>query len=141
MILTMLSLLMGLIFVVLSGFHFYWFRGGRWGTEYVFPTKDKESKAPPIPMFATLLVALGLALIGVLYLVKGGMAGIRIPYWIEKYLYWFIPAIFILRAIGEFKYVGIFKKIKDTKFAEADTKIFVPLCFFIGILGLIIQII
>lgn len=141
MTIIFLSLVMCLVFVVLSAFHFYWFKGGRWGTDYVFPTKDKESKAPPIPMFATLIVGLGLALMGVLYLAKGGMVGIPMPYWIEKYIYWFIPAIFILRGIGEFKYVGIFKKIKDTKFAQADTKIFVPLCFFIGVLGLIIQII
>jgi len=55
------------------------------------------------------------------------------------YNYWFIPIIFILRAVGDFNYVGIFKKIKNTEFARADSKIFIPLCLIIGICGITIK--
>ncbi|MFT6442917.1 MAG: hypothetical protein ACJASM_002470, partial [Salibacteraceae bacterium] len=34
---------------------------------------------------------------------------------------------------------GLFKKIKHTDFAKADTKLFVPLCLSIGIIGIVIQ--
>ena len=52
---------------------------------------------------------------------------------------WVIPIIFLLRAIGEFKYVGIFKRVKKTKFGRFDTKLFSPLCLIISILGIINQ--
>jgi len=39
-----------------------------------------------------------------------------------------------LRAIGEFKYLGFFKKIKNTEFAIADSKLFSPLSLAIGFL-------
>lgn len=118
--------------------HFYWMFGGRWGTQRVFPTRSKEAEAPPIPKIATLIVALGLLFFGLLYLRKAGFIDFPLPPWILHYSYWLIPAIFIVRAIGEFKYVGFFKKVKDTHFAKADTQYFSPLCLFIGILGLLI---
>lgn len=33
----------------------------------------------------------------------------------------------------------VFKKIKSTKFGQADTKIYSPLCFLIGLLEIIMQ--
>lgn len=139
MIVTILSIILCLIFFVLSAFHFYWFFGGTWGLDKVIPTKIDEEKNISIPKFATLIVALGLALFGMIYLVKSGLTTVEIPNWITKYDSWFIPTIFILRAIGEFNYVGFFKKIKNTDFAKADSKIFAPLCLFIGVVGFLIH--
>jgi hypothetical protein len=48
--------------------------------------------------------------------------------------------LFILRAIGDFKYLGFFKKIKNTKFGQNDTKYFAPLCLIIGILTLLVAV-
>ncbi|NMH89945.1 DUF3995 domain-containing protein [Flavivirga sp. Y03] len=42
---------------------------------------------------------------------------------IFKYGSWIISIVFILRAIGEFKYIGFFKKIKTYAFWEARHKI------------------
>jgi hypothetical protein len=71
--------------------------------------------------------------------VKSGLINVQVPNFVTKYGYWIIPSIFILRAIGDFKYVGFFKKIKDTEFAKADSKWFIPLCLTIGIFGILIQ--
>ncbi len=46
-----------------------------------------------------------------------------------------IPIVFIIRAIGEFHYVGFFKQIKDTDFGQMDTLLFSPLCLVIGLMG------
>ena len=56
-----------------------------------------------------------------------------------NYTGWFIAIIFILRAIGDFKYLGFFKKINHSDFAKSDTKLFSPLCLTIGILAILIQ--
>ena len=125
--------------MILSGFHFYWLFGGKWGGDQVFPTKNNNSPPITIPKLPTLIVAFGLWFIGLIYLNKSGLVSISFPDWLIRYGAWFIPCIFILRAIGEFKYVGFFKKIKGTKFAKADTKLFSPLCLFIGLAGILIQ--
>lgn len=141
MLIIILSVILFLIFCNLGGFHFYWFFGGTWGLAHVFPTKDDAAHVLRIPKFATLIVALALVAMGLLYLIKSGIISFALPTFITNYVYWIIPSIFILRAVGEFKYVGFFKKIKGTKFASADTKIFSPLCMVIGIIGFLIQVI
>ena len=40
--------------------------------------------------------------------------------------------VFLLRAIGDFKYVGIFKTIKHSTFAQNDSKWYSPLCLFLS---------
>jgi len=60
---------------------------------------------------------------------------------ITEYIGWIISSIFIIRAIGDFKYVGFFKKIKNTKFAEFDTKYFTFISLIIGLIGIIIELI
>ena len=139
MMFTILSLFLFLIFITLGGFHFYWLFGGVWGLEKVIPSKDNKASSLIIPKFATLLVGLVLIIFGLMYLMKSGFMNVQIPYWLTNYGFWVIPSIFILRAIGDFNYVGYFKKIKNTVFAKSDSKIFSPLSLIIGIVGILIQ--
>lgn len=140
MILIILSIILFLVFTFLGGFHFYWLFGGTYGVKKVIPTKGTDAiNTQAIPPVATLIVALVLISFGLMYLLKAELITISLPNWIIDYGLWFIPVIFILRAIGEFNYVGFFKKIKDTEFAQADSRIFSPLCLGIGLVGVIIQ--
>jgi len=141
MIITILSTILCAIFTSLGFIHFYWLFGGKWGLEKVIPSKGSKARSLSIPKFATLIVAVGLLIFGLIYLVKSGFINIQIPNLLAKYGYWIIPSIFILRAVGDFKYVGFFKKIKNTEFAEADSKWFAPLCLTIGVFGMLIQLI
>jgi len=142
MFVTILAIILVLIFTVLSLFHFYWLFGGTWGLNSVIPSKGSEAESLSIPPFATLVVALGLLFFGLLYVTKmafPGLISIIYPKWVH-YAHWIIPSIFIIRAIGDFKYVGLFKSVKNTKFSKADSKLFAPLCLFIGIVGMLIQV-
>jgi hypothetical protein len=47
---------------------------------------------------------------------------------------WLIAAVFALRAIGDFRYVGFFKRIRDSKFARLDTLAYSPLCAALAVL-------
>jgi len=134
MIVTILSFILCLIFIILGAFHFYWFFGGTWGVNKVIPTKATELSSLSIPKIATLMVGLSFVFSTLIYLIKPGLINLQLPNWLINYGCWFIPIIFILRAIGEFNYVGFFKRIKNTEFAKADSKIFSPLCLIIGIL-------
>ena len=137
MIVTIISVILFLVFSILGGFHFYWLFGGEWWLKKVIPTKGNEPNSLSIPEIATLTVALVLVAFGLIYLLKTGIITIVTPKIITNYAYWLIPAVFTMRALGDFKYVGFFKKIKHTEFAKADTKLFSPLCLGIGILGFI----
>ncbi len=134
-----LSIILFAIFSSLGFIHFYWLLDGKWGLEKALPTKEAGQKAMEPPKIATVIVGIGLISFGLIYLIKTGIINFQIPNWIITYGSWIIPSIFILRAIGDFKYVGLFKKIKNTEFAKADTKWFIPLCLTIGILGMLIQ--
>jgi hypothetical protein len=136
---TIFAIILFLIFLFLSSIHFYWGLGGRWGSEGVIPVKANNPKVimpGPLPTF---IVALGLFGFGLFILIKSGLINLDLPLWLEKSGLWIIAGIFILRAIGEFKYVGFFKKIKQTNFGQNDTKYYSPLCLLIGILTIFIE--
>ena len=136
---TFLSIILLVTFTSLGFIHFYWLFGGKWGLEKALPTKEVKEKAIQPPKIATVIVGIGLISFGLIYLLKSGLINFQVPNWIITYGSWLIPSIFILRAIGDFNYVGLFKKIKDTEFAKADSKWFIPLCLTIGMLGILIQ--
>lgn len=46
--------------------------------------------------------------------------------------------VFMIRAIGDFNYLGFFKKIKHSQFARYDTWIYSPLCLFLGLTYIIL---
>jgi hypothetical protein len=146
MIVLTLSLILFIIFTVLGGFHFYWLFGGIWGLENAIPTKIDKANTLAIPKLVTLMVALVLISFGLIYLMESGLLNLQVPIpkafeRVINYGTWIIPSVFILRAIGDFNYVGFFKKIKNTTFGKSDSKLFSPLCLAIGLMGLLIQLI
>ncbi|MGB0914430.1 MAG: DUF3995 domain-containing protein [Crocinitomicaceae bacterium] len=138
MLTVVLSLVLFLVFIILGGFHFYWLFGGVYGLKKVFPTKSNDEISIRIPKVATLIVALGLTSVGVLYLILSGLVNLDLPAWVIQTGSWIVPIVFTVRAIGEFNYVGFFKKIKNTEFAKADTILYSPLCLGIGVFGFLI---
>ncbi len=135
-----IAIILFLIFLFISSIHIYWAFGGNWGSDAVLPTKDDNNTKVLNPsILPTLIVAFGLLGFGLHILIISGLIAFDIPQWLSNYGLWIIASIFTLRAIGDFKYVGFFKKIKLTKFGENDTKYFSPLCLTIGILTLILE--
>jgi hypothetical protein len=119
--------------------HFYWVFSGEIGFSQSLPTKENGERVLNPKKIESAIVGIGLTLFGAFYLIKTGLVDYNLPEWLINYGSWIISFIFILRAIGEFKYIGFFKSIKTTAFGKLDTIFFSPLCLFIGILGIIIQ--
>ncbi|QDP85883.1 DUF3995 domain-containing protein [Chryseobacterium sp. SNU WT5] len=137
---TIIAITLILIFLFISSIHFYWVFGGKWGSDAVLPTKeDNNTKTLNPTIIATLIVAFGLLGFGLFIFVMSGLITFDTPQWLSKYGLWIIAGIFTLRAIGDFNYVGFFKRIKQTKFSKNDTKYFSPLCLIIGILTIILE--
>ena len=137
-----IAIILFLIFLFISSIHIYWAFGGNWGSDAVLPTKDDNNTKVLNPsILPTLIVAFGLLGFGLHILIISGLIAFDIPQWLSNYGLWIIASIFTLRAIGDFKYVGFFKKIKLTKFGKNDTKYYSPLCLTIGIITLILELI
>ena len=120
--------------------HLYWSIGGKWAFKEVLPTKANGKLVLNPKWFDSLFVGVSLLGVAILYGIRIELFKINfLPNWFLNYALYVITIVFIIRAIGDFKYVGFFKKIKDTKFANNDTKYFSPLCLFLSIVGALIE--
>jgi len=129
------------IFFILSLIHVYWVFGGKWGLEGAVPRNYKEEPLFMPGPLATAVVAIGLLGFALFYTSEAGFFDLPFLSRWKNIIGWIIPSIFLLRSIGDFKYCGITKKIRDTKFAELDNKYFTPLCIMLAILGYLVMII
>ena len=134
-----LALILFVIFLALSIVHLYWGFGGKWKKYEAIPTNENGNtvlKTGPLSCFVVALGLLGFALF-ILYSAK--ILSTPLPHWISANGLWIIASIFIIRAVGDFRYVGFFKKIQHTLFAKKDSQIYSPLCLAIGIACILIE--
>lgn len=136
---TFIGIILIAVFLFLSGIHFYWGFGGKWGTEGVFPTKPGDEK-PQFPgSIPPFIVALILAAFSLFYLIQIGIISYPLPEILHQYGLKILAGIFSIRAIGEFNYIGFFKKHRQTLFGQKDTKYYSPLCLLLAILTLVLD--
>lgn len=135
----MLSVLISVILIGLGIIHFNWVLGGTFGFNASLPTKENGERVLNPKKLDSTIVGIGLTAFGLFYLLKSELISYHLFDPMTTYIGWIIPGIFILRAIGEFKYVGFFKRVKTTPFGKRDTTFFSPMCLAIGSIGVIIQ--
>ena len=104
-----LSILLSIILIGLGLILFNWVVGGKFGFAESLPTKESGERVVNPKKIDSAIVGIGLIAFGIFYVLKSGLFEYNLPEWIMKYGSWIIPTIFLLRAIGEFKYVGFFK--------------------------------
>ena len=117
--------------------HLYWVAGGSVGLNSALPTVDDTPIFTPGPV-ATAAVALLLAGFAIVALALGfgWVSAPWFPY--ATFMGFALGTILILRAVGEFRYVGVFKRIKTSKFARYDTWLFSPFCLLAGLAFLLL---
>lgn len=113
-------------FAVLSGLHVYWAFGGQRGRQAAIPELDGKALFRP-GVAGTLVVALLLAVAGALVLERAGIGPGLLPPTVSLWGTWGVATAFIGRAVGDFNYVGVFKRRKTTAFARLDTRVYSPL--------------
>ena len=57
---------------------------------------------------------------------------------IGRPLAYLLALVFLLRAVGEFRYVGFFKTMGDEPFRSWDTWLFSPLCLAIALAAFVV---
>ncbi|MBY0024988.1 hypothetical protein J2W97_004739 [Paenibacillus jamilae] len=132
--LELLTWAVGGILFILSGMHVYWVFGGQTGAKAAIPSTGTDLLFKPSKI-GTSIVAFLLALAAWFVLQLGGVAPFRFFhsfYSFYSYGAGLLSSLFILRSIGDFKWVGFFKRKKGTVFAKWDTVLYSPLCFLLG---------
>lgn len=132
------------LFVALGLLHVYWASGGTWGADVALPTRGGQPGDPPRFTFrpsppGTILVAVLLFAAAAVVLGRAGVLSDLAPpsHWIFVVGAWVLAGVFFLRSVGEFRYIGFFKRVRDTEFARWDTRLFSPLCLAIAVLAAI----
>jgi hypothetical protein len=125
-------LVSGVLFLV-SGIHWYWMAGGTKGSSAAIPARNSELLFRPTKI-ATAVVAGAMAAAGWFVLELGEVVGrLLFAGWFYTYGGWALAGVFLIRSIGEFRWVGFFKQEKGTLFAKWDTRLYSPLCLCIGV--------
>jgi uncharacterized protein DUF3995 len=122
-----------IILSLLAVIHIYWALGGTLGKSRAIPTRDGQQLFTPTP-FTTFLVAFGLFVMSALNAIRIGWITVpEISRFVRAGL-WLTAAIFLLRAVGDFRYVGFFKRHGESRFAKLDTLLYSPLCLLLACL-------
>lgn len=82
---------------------------------------------------ATFVVAIALSFAALLIATRAGLAHVRLPPPLVEFGPWGVAAAFALRTLGDFRYAGLFRRVRNTPFARWDTRLFTPLCALIAI--------
>lgn len=130
---TILAFINATVLAGISGIHFYWMFGGVWGLAQSLPTTTDGKKVLNPRAFECAVVAVILLAMAIFFLHFAGITLFKFPNWILKYGIGVLSGIFLLRAVGDFKYVGFTKTIRSTEFALLDTRLYAPLCLFLGL--------
>ncbi|AUT49699.1 DUF3995 domain-containing protein [Achromobacter sp. AONIH1] len=120
------------IFVILGLWHLYWAAGGKLAHGAAIPTRQDGS-----PLFrpsAAGTAAVGTALLACAALVAFN-AGLLPAIGAARWTRWAGAALalgLLVRAIGDFGYVGFFKRKGGNPFARLDTRVYSPLCLLLA---------
>jgi len=118
-----------IVFFALALIHIYWAFGGIYGLKSSIPSNN-NGPVFEIKFAGTMFIAI-IFITGLMAIIFDTNS-FQILY-IQKYLYHLIFIVFTARVIGDFKYVGLFKKYRHTAFAKYDNVIYSPLCLSISI--------
>jgi hypothetical protein len=124
---TLLALALTSVLFALAALHLYWMVVGVSGGRALPERPDGTLPLRP-GRTASFAVALALSVAGGIVLGRAGLAFGAVPRVLFRVGTWGIAAAFGARTIGEFRYVGVFKRVRSTDFARWDTWLFTPLC-------------
>lgn len=80
------------------------------------------------PVMVTFVVGFAFLLGVFVFLGRLGLFSPLEPRSVYQWLPWIYAAVFLARIVGDFHFVGLFKKVKNTTFSSLDNILFMPIC-------------
>lgn len=123
------------LMLAISILHFYWAIGGSWGLRASVPEWEGRRVFVPTPLA---IYGIGFALLLAAAVMPGRVGLYGTPQLTMLYEIgpWVLAVIFFLRAVGDLRFVGFFKKVRFTYFAWWDNRLHSPLCLLLSLLCL-----
>ncbi|GMK40225.1 hypothetical protein PCCS19_32800 [Paenibacillus sp. CCS19] len=118
--------------LIVSGFHLFWAFGGRWGGGAAVPEKMGGGLAFKPGPVETAAVALLILAACYFLLAEGELLSALHTNALTEWGSILCAAVFGIRTVGDFRYVGFFKRCKQSRFAKYDTWFYSPLCLFLA---------
>jgi hypothetical protein len=129
---TFLPWLVILVFAALAVWHF---------RMALLPTHGASGAVPSVdgkPLFvpsraSTVAVGVVLLLFAGLVAATAGLVQVGLPLRVLAWLSYALALGLLARAVGEFKYLGFFKRVRGSRFARLDTWVYSPLCLLLAV--------
>jgi len=112
--------------------HIYWLLGGRVGQLAAIPEIDGKPVFQPSTA-ATFVAAVALALCAVMIAATAGILTLPLSHAVLAWLTRALAVVLLARAIGDFRLVGFFKRIRHSRFAQLDSVLYSSLCLALAI--------
>jgi hypothetical protein len=112
--------------------HVYWAMGGRRGGAAAVPREDGQPTLRP-GRLATFAVAFALVVCAALLLCWLDVLPLIAPRGFVRTGIGLLATVMLLRAIGDFRYIGLFKTRGDGPFRRMDTMLYTPLCIIFSV--------
>jgi hypothetical protein len=123
---------LSLLFLSLSLLHWYWVVIGSGDLASFVPENEGKLAFKP-GRWATASVAGFLLVAAFLCASQAQLLGLPRNQ-LSRIGVWVLLVTFMLRAVGEFRLVGFFKRVRETRFGRLDTWVYSPLCLAISAL-------
>ena len=120
------------VFALLATWHFYMALVPSAGNRGAVPSVDGKLLLVPTRS-ATVAVGVVLLLFAGLVLATAGIIPLGLSQIALSWLSYLLALGLLGRAVGEFRYVGFFKRVRGTKFARLDTLLYSPLCLLLAV--------
>ena len=102
---------LGAVFGLLAALHVFWAFGGTWGAGAAVAEIDGRPRFVP-SRGATLAVAAALIGAAVVVLARADLILGFVPRWASQGAAGVLGAVFVLRAVGDFRLMGFFKSVR-----------------------------
>jgi hypothetical protein len=129
---TTIAILVSGVFVILALWHIRMAFGSLSGESVGVPSIDGKPLFVP-SRASTLLVALFLLACAGLVAVTSGLVQLGVPARVPVWACCALALGLFARAVGEFRYVGFFKRVRGSRFARLDTMVYSPLCLVLAV--------
>jgi hypothetical protein len=148
--LSYLAIFLSATFTLLGLVHVYWALGGRRGLQAALPQVPVKPLQPLQPELqragepaqrnaftpspaSTLAVAAALLGVALAVALRGGLFGEPMWHAALRCVLAAVALALLARAIGDFRLVGFFKRVKNSAFARMDSRVYAPLCVLLGV--------
>jgi len=127
-----LAIAVCVVFVALALWHFRMAAAPGRGMGGVVPSVEGKPLFVP-SIQATVGVGIALLSFAALVAATAGLLPVPLPRVALVWLSYGLALGLLGRAVGEFKYVGFFKRVRGSRFARLDTLIYSPMCLLMAV--------